>query len=115
MHLADQPDSAIFRPSFSLVSEVGVYRLLFEANSGAARRFRRWFVGDLMPLLYRDEYIKLLRSRMGGAQPARYHVGDDDRAEIFKLRASGLNKEEIARALRRSPHTVRKVLMEGQP
>lgn len=51
----------------AIVSESGVYALIFSSRKAAAKRFRKWVTSEVLPNLRRDGVY-----RMGEQSPARY-------------------------------------------
>lgn len=120
--LSDQPSSANTHRDDPLVSETGLHRLLFEADSDAARRFRRWLAAELFPTLYRDEYIARLREMVREARevsgvdsktPKRRHLTPEEKTSIVKLKAEGWSIQGLARKFHRGDETIRAVLRGG--
>lgn len=123
-HLDDQPGAVNANRDDPLISEAGLYRLLFEINAAGARKFKRWLVADVLPALYRDEYIVRLRKIARDAREvsgddskkAKYrHLTSDEKAEIIKLKADGWTVQGLARKFRRGDETIRAVIRGGYP
>ena len=75
--------------SFNLVSESGLYALIFTSRTPSAERFRKWVTGEVLPAI-----------RKGG----RYSIPNAERREMDAKRAylEALPEEHRALARRRS-------------
>lgn len=121
--LSDQPGGVNTNRDDPLVSETGLHRLLFEADSDTARRFRRWLAAELFPTLYRDTYIVKLREMvkdaraLGGADGKRgkyRHLTSEEKAEIIRLKNEGWTIQGLARKFLRGDTTISNVLKGGK-
>ena len=121
-HLDDQLGSINVNRDDPLISEAGLYRLLFEINDDAGRKFKRWLAADVLPTLYRDVYISRLREI---AREARVMSGDDtkrgkyrhytseEKDDILRLRSEGWSVTALMRKFMRSDESIRAVIRGG--
>lgn len=122
--LADQPGAINANRDDPLISEAGLFRLLTEINSDAGRRYKRWLAADLLPSLYRDEYIVRLREMVNDARllagedskrGKHRHVTDEEKAEIRKLAAEGWTGQALSRKFRRGDSTIYAIIKGRLP
>lgn len=120
--LDDQPGALNANRDDPIISEAGLFRLLIEINTDEARKFKRWLAADVLPTLYRDEYIVRLREMLKGARevlgvdcknPRHRHLTPDEKDAIVKLKAEGWTVQGLARKFRRGDETIRAVLRGG--
>ena len=60
----------------TIVSEAGVYRLVFRSRKPEAQRFKRWLAHDVLPQI----------RRTGGYAPQGCHLNDDPRNDTIAVR-----------------------------
>jgi prophage antirepressor-like protein len=117
------PDSRPGMPgakSFQVISESGLYALVFKSRKAEAKRFRKWVTAEVLPALRRtgryglpSESAELLRARRTAAGQAQVIQDRCDRvSEAVLQERMGMERGRVVHALGRLQLDAARLLLE---
>ncbi len=117
------PDSRPGMPgakTFQIISESGLYALVFKSRKAEAKRFRKWVTAEVLPALRRtgryglpSESAELLRARRAAAGQAQVIQDRCDRvSEAVLQERMGMERGRVVHALGRLQLDAARLLLE---
>jgi prophage antirepressor-like protein len=106
--------------TFNLISESGLYALVFKSRKAEAKRFRKWVTAEVLPALRRtgryglpSESAELLRARRTAAGQAQVIQDRCDRvSEAVLQERMGMERGRVVHALGRLQLDAARLLLE---